>query len=206
MQLNHLPEPAGGSGDELLSHKATWSSAGHDVDGLRDSVGKTLAKLEEGQHGLGKEPRCLSAGAQHDVYESWKQYFTKVSKRCGTLADVLEKAGRDHLTTDDAVRLAIDGLKTRYTDTAAIGGRAKGAVTGLDFATLKAFKPSEFQDAADGFRSSSTMASAAKDTIDNQIARGSMQPAEGRSGEAAAISELRDCRRTSTTRRPNAAW
>ncbi|QFZ74826.1 hypothetical protein GFH48_17485 [Streptomyces fagopyri] len=39
----------------------------------------------------------------------------------------------------------------------------------MDLATLKALKPTEFSEAADGYRSTSDMGSAAKDRIDNQI-------------------------------------
>ncbi len=40
----------------------------------------------------------------------------------------------------------------------------------MDLATLMALKPTEYSEAADGYRSTSDMASAAKDRIDNQIA------------------------------------
>ena len=40
----------------------------------------------------------------------------------------------------------------------------------MDLATLKALKPTEYSEAADGYRSTSDMASAAKDRIENQIA------------------------------------
>ncbi|MGW7452650.1 alpha/beta hydrolase [Streptomyces sp. NPDC054787] len=60
----------------------------------------------------------------------------------------------------------------------------------MDLATLKALQPSEFAQAADGYRASSDMASAAKDHIDNVVAasmRGSLK------GEArdAALAELK---------------
>jgi hypothetical protein len=51
----------------------------------------------------------------------------------------------------------------------------------MDIATLKALKPSEYEEAADGYRATSDMASTAKDAVQNQI-------------------------RTSTTSRPSAPW
>jgi hypothetical protein len=130
-ELNQLPADQGpsgtpavpGEGDQLKSRKATWTKAGHDIRGLRDNIGKALTKLEEGQRGLGKDSGCLTAGAQHDVHASWKRYVTDVGKRCGALADVLEKTGNDQLRTDDAVRAELDRLKTEYQDTPAAGGQ-----------------------------------------------------------------------------------
>ncbi|BCM68837.1 hypothetical protein EASAB2608_04171 [Streptomyces sp. EAS-AB2608] len=42
----------------------------------------------------------------------------------------------------------------------------------MDIATLQALKPSEFEEAADGYRATSEMASTAKDKVENQIAAG----------------------------------
>ncbi|PZT74450.1 MULTISPECIES: alpha/beta hydrolase [unclassified Streptomyces] len=42
----------------------------------------------------------------------------------------------------------------------------------MDLATLKALKPAEFENAADGYRATAAMADAAKDTVDNRIAAG----------------------------------
>ncbi|GAA1299872.1 hypothetical protein GCM10009647_014920 [Streptomyces sanglieri] len=59
----------------------------------------------------------------------------------------------------------------------------------MDLATLKAFKPSEFENAADAYRATSEMANAAKDTIDNRITvriRGRLEGAAAR----AALREL----------------
>ncbi|MFE4536343.1 alpha/beta hydrolase [Streptomyces scopuliridis] len=61
----------------------------------------------------------------------------------------------------------------------------------MDLATLKAFKPSEYEDAGDGYRATGDMASAAKDTIDNQISAGVRNRLEGETATA-ALRELRE--------------
>jgi len=132
MQLNQLPGDQGptgspavpGSGDQLKSRKATWTKAGHDTDGLRTDISKALTKLNEGQHGLDTTSRCLTAAAQREVHASWQRYVTSMSKRCETLADILEKTGGDQLKTDDAVRAELDKLKATYKDTPAVGGQS----------------------------------------------------------------------------------
>ncbi|MFD9859954.1 alpha/beta hydrolase [Streptomyces alboflavus] len=55
----------------------------------------------------------------------------------------------------------------------------------MDYATLKSLKPSEFEDAADGYRATSDMASAAKSRIENQVAPGMRSSLEGKTLEAA---------------------
>ncbi|MEV4880207.1 alpha/beta hydrolase [Streptomyces cyaneofuscatus] len=59
----------------------------------------------------------------------------------------------------------------------------------MDLATLKAFKPAEFEDAADGYRATSEMASEAKDTIDNRITAGIRRRLKGESADA-SLKEL----------------
>ncbi|MFF3177117.1 alpha/beta hydrolase [Streptomyces sp. NPDC057900] len=59
----------------------------------------------------------------------------------------------------------------------------------MDFATLKALKPSEFEDAADGYRATDEMANAAKDTVDNQISAGIRNQLSGATAKA-ALGEL----------------
>ncbi|MER5850373.1 alpha/beta hydrolase [Streptomyces sp. NPDC002012] len=54
----------------------------------------------------------------------------------------------------------------------------------MDYATLKAFKPSEFEDAADGYRSMGNVAQAAKDHIENTVAAGMRKTLEGEAAEA----------------------
>ncbi|ARX86523.1 MULTISPECIES: hypothetical protein [Streptomyces] len=49
-----------------------------------------------------------------------------MSRRCGTLAGLLEKAGNEQLKTDDSVRAAIGNLRIAYDDTPAVGGQGKG--------------------------------------------------------------------------------
>ncbi|MEV4974831.1 alpha/beta hydrolase [Streptomyces scopuliridis] len=61
----------------------------------------------------------------------------------------------------------------------------------MDLATLKAFKPSEYEDAGDGYRATGDMASAAKDTIDNQIGAGVRNRLKGETATA-ALRELRE--------------
>ncbi|MFJ8021186.1 alpha/beta hydrolase [Streptomyces sp. NPDC096311] len=55
----------------------------------------------------------------------------------------------------------------------------------MDLATLKALKPTEFSEAADGYRSTSDMASAAKDRIENQIAVAMRNSLKGEAATAA---------------------
>ncbi|MFF1650030.1 alpha/beta hydrolase [Streptomyces sp. NPDC058240] len=56
----------------------------------------------------------------------------------------------------------------------------------MDLATLKAFKPSEYEGAADAYRATGDMASAAKDTVDNQICAGIRNQLEGEAATAAS--------------------
>ncbi|MFE2699523.1 alpha/beta hydrolase [Streptomyces mirabilis] len=55
----------------------------------------------------------------------------------------------------------------------------------MDFATLRALKPSEFSDSADGYRSTSEMASAAKDRIEQQITVAMRNANQGEAATAA---------------------
>ncbi|WP_334526920.1 hypothetical protein [Streptomyces sp. B21-105] len=59
----------------------------------------------------------------------------------------------------------------------------------MDLATLKALKPTEYSEAADGYRSTSDMASAAKDRIENQIAAAMRKALKGEAATA-AINQL----------------
>ncbi|MFE2498644.1 alpha/beta hydrolase [Streptomyces scopuliridis] len=61
----------------------------------------------------------------------------------------------------------------------------------MDLATLKAFKPSEYEDAGDGYRVTGDMASAAKDTIYNQISAGVRNRLKGDTATA-ALRELQE--------------
>ncbi|MHB9859444.1 hypothetical protein [Streptomyces sp. YIM S03343] len=60
----------------------------------------------------------------------------------------------------------------------------------MDLATLKNLKPSEFEQAADGYRATSDMAGAAKDEIDNVIVAGMNESLKGQA-LTAAIRELK---------------
>ncbi|MFC5215122.1 alpha/beta hydrolase [Streptomyces coerulescens] len=55
----------------------------------------------------------------------------------------------------------------------------------MDLKTLKAIRPSEYTDAADGYRAASDMADAAKDRIDNQITKVIEGANEGEAAKAA---------------------
>ena len=55
----------------------------------------------------------------------------------------------------------------------------------MDLATLKALKPTEYSEAADGYRNTSDMASAAKDRIENQIAVAMKNSLKGEAATAA---------------------
>ncbi|MEV8002050.1 alpha/beta hydrolase [Streptomyces parvus] len=55
----------------------------------------------------------------------------------------------------------------------------------MDLATLKSFKPSEYEEAADGYRATGDMASEAKDAIENRIGVGLRSEVEGDAAGAA---------------------
>ncbi|MEU1013016.1 alpha/beta hydrolase [Streptomyces sp. NPDC005890] len=61
----------------------------------------------------------------------------------------------------------------------------------VDIATLKALKPAEFEEAADGYRATSDMASTAKDAIENQISAGIRNQLKGETADA-ALRELKE--------------
>ncbi|WP_181793370.1 alpha/beta hydrolase [Streptomyces sp. WELS2] len=61
----------------------------------------------------------------------------------------------------------------------------------MDIATLKALKPSEYEEAADGYRATSDMASTAKDTVENQISAGIRNQLKGDAADA-ALRELKE--------------
>ncbi|MEU5286027.1 alpha/beta hydrolase [Streptomyces sp. NPDC020755] len=60
----------------------------------------------------------------------------------------------------------------------------------MDLATLKAFKPSEYEEAADGYRTTGDMASEAKDALDNRISVELRNQLEGDAAKA-AVEELK---------------
>lgn len=61
----------------------------------------------------------------------------------------------------------------------------------MELATLQSFRPSEYEDAADSYRTTGDMAGAAKDTIDNQICAGVRNELKGEAATA-ALRELRN--------------
>lgn len=60
----------------------------------------------------------------------------------------------------------------------------------MDLATLNALKPSEFTQAADGYRATSDMAAASKDHLDNVVAAGMRGSLSGEAMDA-ALAELK---------------
>ncbi|MFF9086805.1 alpha/beta hydrolase [Streptomyces sp. NPDC014991] len=61
----------------------------------------------------------------------------------------------------------------------------------MDIATLKALKPTEYEQAADGYRATSDMASTAEDEVENRISAGLRNRLEGEAMEA-ALRELKE--------------
>ncbi|MFD9907037.1 hypothetical protein [Streptomyces sp. NPDC059063] len=126
MQLNQTEPSTGGDSGTLVSNKAAWNKAGHEVRSFRESIGKAVSALNDGQNGLGSDSGCRTAAAQKEVHTSWEGYVKKVSGRCGRLAGLLEKVGSDQMKTDEAIMVEIGNLKVAYSDTPAIGGQGKG--------------------------------------------------------------------------------
>ncbi|MFJ2019552.1 hypothetical protein [Streptomyces nodosus] len=114
-RLDRLPADQGGTcgsgtAGRLRSDRKAWSAAGRDVGELRDGIGTALTKLEHGQTGLDKGPRCLTAVAQKGVYDSWERRVKDIGELCDGLVGVLEKTGEGQLRTDEAVRAEIARL------------------------------------------------------------------------------------------------
>ncbi|GLX52889.1 alpha/beta hydrolase [Streptomyces sp. NPDC014983] len=61
----------------------------------------------------------------------------------------------------------------------------------MDLAALKAIKPSEYQEAADGYRATSEMAGKAREAIDNRISAGIRNQLSGETAKA-ALRELKE--------------
>ncbi|MGW5739404.1 MULTISPECIES: hypothetical protein [Streptomyces] len=125
MQLNQTEPDSGGDTGTLVSNKAAWAKAGHEVGSLREGISEALGKLSEGQNDLGADTGCQTAGAQKEVHKSWERYVKSVSRRCARLAGLLEKVGNDQLKTDEAIMAEIGNLKVDYGDTPAAGGHGK---------------------------------------------------------------------------------
>ncbi|MCP3765162.1 hypothetical protein [Streptomyces sp. MAR25Y5] len=135
MQLNQLPaDQGGGSGasavhgppsGRLRSDKAAWSRAGEGVGDLRESTGKALTKLADGQTGLDKGSGCLTAAAQRGVYDSWERRAKNISELCDGLVGVLEKTGNDLLRTDEAIKAEIAALAVGLKATSAADGKGR---------------------------------------------------------------------------------
>lgn len=129
MQLNRAASeggtPAGPASEDLKSDKRAWVKAGEGVTGLKGGVGQALAKLADGQAGLGDTSGSRSAAAQKELYDSWKKYVGDVRARCDALGGLLQKAGHDLSKSDQAVKAELDRLKVQYADTEAVGGQTK---------------------------------------------------------------------------------
>ncbi|MFD0315991.1 hypothetical protein [Streptomyces flavalbus] len=117
---------SGGGSGGLRSDKAVWGKAGTDVRELREDIAQALAKMADGQTGLGKAPGCLTAAAQREVCDSWSRYVKDVSERCDTLAELFEKVGNDQLRTDQAIKDEITKLRVQYEDSPSVGGQREG--------------------------------------------------------------------------------
>ncbi|MEU6664411.1 hypothetical protein [Streptomyces sp. NPDC046727] len=128
MRLNQVvPDAGGGTGaGDLKSSKKAWTKAGQDTKGLQGDVDKALAKLDDGQSGLGDTSGCQSAAAQKELYDSWKKYVGDVKDRCGALGGLMESSGHDLAKSDADVKAELDRLRTKYQDTEPVGGQAKG--------------------------------------------------------------------------------
>lgn len=134
MQLNSLPMDPGGGGTsgvgassgKLRSDKKAWFAAGEGVGELRDTAGKALTKLEDGQTGFDKGSGCLTATAQKGVYDSWARRVKDISELCDGLAGVLEKAGNDQLRTDQSIKAEIAELRVHSEDGSVADGLGKG--------------------------------------------------------------------------------
>ncbi|MGW1073942.1 alpha/beta hydrolase [Streptomyces sp. NPDC002537] len=61
----------------------------------------------------------------------------------------------------------------------------------MDYAALSALSPSQYEDAADGYRTTSDMASQAKDSLENQITASMRKSLEGEAANA-ALNQLRE--------------
>ncbi|MFI0823858.1 alpha/beta hydrolase [Streptomyces roseolus] len=62
----------------------------------------------------------------------------------------------------------------------------------MDLATLKAFEPAEYEQAADGYRAAGDAASTAKDALDNRIAAGMRKDRLEGAAATAALAELKE--------------
>ncbi|MFD3552537.1 hypothetical protein [Streptomyces goshikiensis] len=127
MRLASAPAADGGGGGAggVQSSKPAWTVAGTAVGGLAGDVKKALTGLETGQKGLATGGAVESAGAQSEVYTSWKTYLEALSGRCTALQGKLERAGNDLFLTDDNLKGLFTELATHYRDTPATGGQER---------------------------------------------------------------------------------
>lgn len=127
MRLASVPaaDGGGGGGDaDVQSTRPAWTAAGTAVGGLAGDVKKALTGLETGQTGLAAKG-VESAGAQSEVYTSWKTYLEALSGRCTALQGKLERAGNDLFLTDDNLKGLFTELAKHYQDTPATGGQER---------------------------------------------------------------------------------
>ncbi|AYV27034.1 MULTISPECIES: hypothetical protein [Streptomyces] len=126
MRLASVPAADGGGGGDadVQSTRPAWTAAGTAVGGLAGDVKKALTGLETGQTGLAAKG-VESAGAQSEVYTSWKTYLEALSGRCTALQGKLERAGNDLFLTDDNLKGLFTELAKHYQDTPATGGQER---------------------------------------------------------------------------------
>ncbi|MFF1462544.1 hypothetical protein [Streptomyces sp. NPDC058330] len=130
MHVNQYPADPGRSGSgadasaDLKTDKKAWVKAGEGVKGLVEPMGPALAKLEDGQTGLGDAAGCQSATAHAELYTSWSEYVKNVRERCRFLGGLLESSGHDLAKTDESLKSELDAIT--YADTPAVGGQSKG--------------------------------------------------------------------------------
>ncbi|WP_159401696.1 hypothetical protein [Streptomyces sp. NRRL F-5053] len=119
------PSKAGGS-DGVKSSKNAWSAAGEGISGLRSGIRKALKDLETGQQGTGAKGTVGGlecAAAQRELHASWEVYVEAVNRRCGELAEKLEKAGNHHYKNDAETEEAFRHTRTKVESPDGHGGK-----------------------------------------------------------------------------------
>lgn len=116
----------GGGGDgDVKTSRAAWTAAGVAVGGLGGDLKKALTGLETGQTGLATGGGVETAGAQSEVYQTWKTYLESLSGRCTGLQGKLERVGIDLFLTDENIKGLFTALGKQYQDTPATGGQGR---------------------------------------------------------------------------------
>ncbi|KOG54873.1 hypothetical protein ADK75_13110 [Streptomyces virginiae] len=119
-------DSGGGGGDgDIKSSRAAWTAAGVAVGSLGGDLKKALTGLETGQTGLATGGGVETAGAQSEVYQTWKTYLESLSGRCTGLQGKLERVGIDLFLTDENIKGLFAELGKQYQDTPATGGQGR---------------------------------------------------------------------------------